>query len=200
MQKRWYQNPGPENDVVVSSRIRLARNLSAFPFITKIGKEDQKKILGLCKDAIEANGSPLKDCRFFDFEEMSPLEKRFLTEKHIISPQLEAADFPAGVFVSPDESVSIMVNEEDHLRIQLMAPGLQLSSLYKTASRIDDYLHSRLSFAFHEKLGYLTCCPTNLGTGLRASVMVHLPAVASHNTRAPVTDMILITGLAIRGV
>jgi protein arginine kinase len=142
----------------------------------------------------------LKKAAFIRMSELTPLEKRVLVEKHLISPQLAEESPNGAVLLSQDESISIMINEEDHIRIQCLFPGLQLEKAWEMASQIDDWLEKHFVFAFDDQCGYLTSCPTNLGTGIRASVMVHLPALAMTQQLPRLLPVITQVGLAVRGI
>lgn len=173
----WLRGTGAESDVVVSTRIRLARNLADVPFTTRATPAQKGEIEGRVREAIaHAEHSPKLD--YLSVAGLPPLDRLFLVERQLISRELaNALDGPRGVAFDPRESVSVMVNEEDHLRIQVMRSGLALDEAWETIDKVDDALEARLSYAFHERFGYLTACPTNVGTGLRASVMLHLPAL-----------------------
>jgi len=172
----WLRGEGPMHDVVISSRIRLARNLAEMPFLTKC-HEDQQRILEQ-KLRREILAAGIADNMFYvDLETASELDRQLLVERHLISRQQAEASHPRGVAISTDETIALMVNEEDHIRIQVLRSGLQLGEAIKQISDIDDKLEEKLNFAFHSRYGYLTACPTNVGTGLRVSVMLHLPAL-----------------------
>lgn len=196
---KWYQTEAPENGIVLSSRIRLARNVVDFPFHSKISPEQREKLNTLVKDALEKMNLGENKLNFYKMSELSQSKRYALVEQHIISK--EFADAPeAGVLaLSEDESISIMVNEEDHIRLQIMANGLNLEKSYELCNQIDDVLDESLNYAFDENLGYLTSCPTNLGTGLRASVMMHLPALEKSGLISRLTATINKLGLTIRG-
>jgi len=172
----WLRGTGPMHDVVISTRIRLARNLADMPFLARCSKRQQhdlelrlrKKILD-CGIAAEA--------LYVDIANAEETDRRLLVERHLISRQQADADHPRGVAISGDETIAIMVNEEDHLRIQVLRSGLELTEAFEQINRVDDLLEDRLNYAFHPRYGYLTACPTNVGTGLRISVMLHLPAL-----------------------
>jgi len=172
----WLKCRGPMSDVVISSRIRLARNLAGFPFLTRANANQRKAIQRLITDALQKTQSGSK-LLFIDVENADELDRQVLVERHLISRQHADADGSRGVAVSPYETVSMMINEEDHLRIQVYRSGFQLDEAWDEISRIDDALSGELTFAFHKKFGYLTACPTNVGTGIRVSVMLHLPAL-----------------------
>ncbi len=200
---KWMEGKGPYASIVISSRVRLARNLVDYPFPHLQNKETGKKVAFLVRDAVRDPQFRQKvgGVDFVFLNELSPLDRMVLVEKHLISPQHAADEGPErGLALSDDEAVSIMVNEEDHLRIQVLHPALQLEEAWELASSVDDALESRLEYAFDERYGYLTCCPTNVGTGLRASVMVHLPAVAMTNQANRLFTALSKLGFVVRGL
>ncbi len=172
----WLRGGGPMNDIVISSRIRLARNVAGFPFLSRCARQDRQVLESRLRDTILAAGISPKTL-YVDLQQASDIERQLLVERHLISKPHAAAEGARGVAVSEDETVSIMVNEEDHLRLQVLRSGLQLEEVWEQINRIDDTLESKLDFAFHPRFGYLTACPTNVGTGIRVSVMLHLPAL-----------------------
>nr|WP_232423593.1 MULTISPECIES: protein arginine kinase [Bacillus] len=190
---------GPESDIVLSSRVRLARNLQDFTFSTLLQNEEANELIEL----IEEKFTTLKEEKKLELIKMSaiqPLEKRMLVEKHLISPHL-AQESPLGAcFLSDDEKVSIMINEEDHIRIQCLLSGLQLTEALQLADDIDNEIEERVDYAFDEKKGYLTSCPTNVGTGLRASVMMHLPGLVLSQRMNRIIPAINQLGLVVRGI
>lgn len=195
----WMRKDGPSDDIVLSSRIRLARNLKefVFPILTR---NDGEKVLNKMKHVQTGPNEKLGSLELLQMEEMEDIQKQVLVEKHLISPHL-AGDAPFGaVMLSDDESVSIMVNEEDHIRIQCLAAGLRLEHVLELANAIDDWLEETMEFAFDEKHGYLTSCPTNVGTGMRASVMMHLPALVMTKQFNHVVSAINQLGLVVRGI
>jgi protein arginine kinase len=197
----WMSAEGPDSDIVLSSRIRLARNFENYKFPTLFTHEEAKKII-LTMEEILSRSSFKKfgQMELLKIGEMQPLQKRVLVEKHLISPHL-AEDSPYGaVLVTENEEVSIMINEEDHIRIQCLFPGLQLSEALDTANEIDDWLENHIQYAFDEKYGYLTSCPTNVGTGLRASVMMHLPGLILTQQINRIIPAINQLGLVVRGI
>ncbi|NSL52621.1 protein arginine kinase [Calidifontibacillus erzurumensis] len=197
----WMMMEGPDHDIVLSSRIRLARNLKDIVFPTLASGEDLQKVLQLINDSIQNQrfGS-IGSFEMIKMNDLEVIEKRVLVEKHLISPHLAEVSERGAVVLSENEEVSIMVNEEDHIRIQCLTPGLQLSQALQIANAIDDWLEERIDFAFDEKRGYLTSCPTNVGTGLRASVMVHLPALILTNQMNRIIPAINQLGLVVRGI
>lgn len=193
---------GPSADIVLSSRVRLARNIEGIPFPHLMNDEQTARVMGLAEEgAKELNRYGfLGRVELFQLSEVSPLERQVLVEKHLISPQQAREVKGKAVAISEDETVSIMVNEEDHLRIQCLFSGLQLAQAWELANRVDDALEGKINFAFSERRGYLTACPTNAGTGIRASVMMHLPALVMTNQAPRVFHTINQLGLAIRGL
>lgn len=196
----WLNNDGPDNDIVLSSRIRLARNLKSMPFPDRLDEKGSAKVIGMVKDAIERNSVLTKDFDLTILKDLSPLGAKVLMEDHLISPALMERYKNSAAFIRKDHQVSIMVNEEDHIRIQVLLPGLQLEESWDLASKIDDVLEESLDYAFDENMGYLTACPTNTGTGMRASVMVHLPALVITKQFNRVSQALNQLGLAVRGI
>jgi protein arginine kinase len=172
----WLQAAGPKSDVVISSRIRLARNVAGYPFLSKVTNEQRGQLAALIRSHVgsEAIGGTWS---YLDIDEVGELDRQVLVERHLVSRQLTEATGTRGVSIAADESASVMVNEEDHLRIQVLRGGLQLDSIWEEINRIDDRIEDRLDYAFHPRYGYLTACPTNVGTGIRVSVMLHLPGL-----------------------
>lgn len=172
----WLAGEGPEHDVVISSRVRLARNIAGYPFLSKTSDEQRHELLARCRDRIlEANLSP--EMLWIDLADSTKLDRQLLFERHVISKQHSRGDLARGVALTSDEQLAIMVNEEDHIRLQSLRSGLALGQCYDMANRADDTLESSIDFAYSSQLGYLTACPTNVGTGIRVSVMLHLPAL-----------------------
>ena len=200
-EKKWYQLTGKDSDVVISTRVRLARNLSGYPFPCAMNEEQRRKVSALVRDAVENGGSAIGS-RFtcIDLTDTSQAQRVSLVERHLISP--EFAGKPAGrtLMLLDDESVSLMVCEEDHLRLQVLEAGMALEKACDMADKLDTLLSERLNFAFSEQLGYLTACPSNLGTGMRASVMVHLPAMERTGALRSLSASIAKLGLTIRGM
>jgi protein arginine kinase len=164
------------SEIVISSRIRLARNLSGSPFLSRCTAHQRRALETRCRDAILAAGLS-NQVLYVDLQDSPEIDRQVLVERHLISKQHAAADGARGVAIGENETISIMVNEEDHLRIQVLRSGLQLEEAWEQINDIDNKLESRLDFAFHPRFGYLTACPTNVGTGIRVSVMLHLPAL-----------------------
>ncbi|MFA9556444.1 protein arginine kinase [Evansella sp. AB-rgal1] len=197
----WMNNEGPDSDIVLSSRVRLARNISDAPFPITASKEKLEEIISLVNTTFaKKNHEKFGELELLKMEDMKQNEKRVLVEKHLISPNLSDESKAGAVLLSEDESLSIMINEEDHFRIQVLLSGFQLSEGLKCANEIDDWMEDKVDFAFEEKRGYLTSCPTNVGTGLRASVMMHLPALVITRQMNRILPAINQLGLVVRGI
>lgn len=197
---KWYEKAGSCGDVVVSTRVRLARNLKQYPFPARASASQREAVERQVKDALLSGNSILsKEFRFIPLENTTQEEAVSLVERHIVSPEFIADRRGKAVLISADESISIMVNEEDHLRIQVLREGFSLKEAAETADRIDTLLSENLDFAFDPELGYLTQCPTNLGTGLRASVMLHLPGLTESGAMSRIASNLSKLGLTIRG-
>lgn len=197
---KWYEKSGPEGDVIISTRIRLARNLRSYPFPVKLSMQQREKVEQEIKDAVfESNSTFAQQFRFMDMKQVDKTEAVSLVERHLVSPEFISQSMGRALLLAQDESISIMINEEDHLRIQVMQEGLNLEQVYDIADKFDTLLNEKLHFAFDENLGYLTQCPTNLGTGMRASLMLHLPALQESGTMSRVANNLSKLGLAIRG-
>ncbi|MBA4186828.1 MAG: protein arginine kinase [Planctomycetaceae bacterium] len=196
----WLRGTGPESDVVVSTRIRLARNLADYPFTGRATPAQKTEIVSKVKDAIARVELPFK-LDYHDVPSMSVLDRQFLVERQLISRELAAVlEGPRGVAFDVKESASIMVNEEDHLRLQVLRSGFALDDAWADIDKLDDALESRLAYAFHAQFGYLTACPTNVGTGLRGSVMLHLPALGLTKQIDKVFRALQKINLAVRGL
>lgn len=198
--KKWYQKAGSESDVVISTRVRLARNLAQVPFPNRMTPDQKAEVERRVRDALlNSNSAIASDFTFMAMDDFSNEQAVSLVERHIVSPEFIANSKGRGILISKDESISIMVNEEDHVRIQILHEGLALSETAEIADRIDTLLNESLRFAFDPELGYLTQCPTNLGTGMRASVMLHLPALTESGAMARIASNLSKLGLVIRG-
>jgi protein arginine kinase len=192
----WYLEEGPESDVVASTRIRFARNIKNIKFIGMASSEDYKKVI----DIFEKNPISPK-FKLYRLRDMDMITKMSLVEKHLISPDIiKDEDKETAVILSEDESISIMLNEEDHLRIQVISAGLELEKTLLMANKIDEEISKIVEYAYDDNYGYLTACPTNVGTGLRCSVMLHLPALTMSNYINKVLEAINKVGVNIRGV
>ncbi len=197
---KWYEKAGNCGDIVCSTRVRLARNLSQFPFPDTAGAEQKAEVEKRVRDALlSGRAANSGQFRYIAINKLSEEEAVSLVERHVVSPEFISDRQGKAVLVSEDESVSIMVNEEDHLRIQVMREGLSLKEAAETADRLDTLLGESLDFAFDTEFGYLTQCPTNLGTGMRASVMLHLPALTESGSMARISSNLSKLGLVLRG-
>ncbi|MDP6380068.1 MAG: ATP--guanido phosphotransferase, partial [Phycisphaerae bacterium] len=195
----WLQGTGPENDVVISTRIRLARNLAGMPFLIKMDDGHQAETEETLTDAIAKADLP-HTLTYFSMPDIGPLDRSLMVERHLISPELARQQGHCGVALARDETISIMVNEEDHVRIQVIRAGLSLEAAFEEATRVDDRLEEHLDYAFSARYGYLTACPTNVGTALRASVMLHLPALVLTRQIDKVFQAVTKMRLAVRGL
>lgn len=190
---------GPDSDVVISTRIRLARNLADLPFPSSASDDELKQVLSRLQQASEHLPEAKRYC-FLEMERLSPLEQQVLIEKHLVSPEHIRQLKERALVLRDDEVVSIMINEEDHERLQVLLPGLNLEKAWNLANRVDDSLEQHLEYAFDDKLGFLTSCPTNLGSGLRASVMLHLPALVLLKQASQVFGTLSQFGVVVRGL
>jgi len=195
---KWYLKSGKDFDIVFSVRVRIARNLSQFPFPNKMNDEQKYDVIQKVSDCI-FNSEFADEYTFVDVNRLKEYELFSLAHRHLISPQFAQNPEGRALILKKDESVSIMINEEDHIRIQSICTGLELQSSYVEAQKIESLLSEQLEFEFDEKLGYLTECPSNLGTGIRASAMVHLPALEGIGALENIFNSVSKMGLAIRG-
>ena len=185
--------------IVLMTRVRLARNLAGNPFPGWAREAQREKILQTCRDAI--SGAPqMKKSLNIGVTDLSDLEKQILVERHLISRELSGSKHGSGVVISKDQAFSVMINEEDHLRIQVLRAGFQLKKTWNAINDLDTALEDSLDFAFSPTLGYLTACPTNLGTGMRASAMMHLPALVISNQMEKVVRAVNQLGMVVRGL
>ncbi|MFU8794408.1 MAG: protein arginine kinase [Dethiobacteria bacterium] len=196
---RWMDGSGPETDMVLSSRVRVARNLKGHSFSCLASNEQTAEVLGKVRSTID-DIVELKNFTFWMMEDLTELEKQALVEKHLVSPLLARESKHGALLLREDEAVSLMINEEDHLRLQVILPGLQLEEAWREADYYDSLLEKELEYAFDENYGYLTACPTNVGTGLRVSVMLHLPALIMTRQINRLLGALSQVGLAIRGL
>jgi protein arginine kinase len=193
----WLRGTGPESDIVMCSRIRLARNLADFPFTNRASRGEKAEIESTFKAIIDNEAFELS---YLDVNGMTPLERQFLVERQLISRELATAEGPRGVAIGPRENISTMVNEEDHLRIQVMLSGFSLHDIWERINKLDDQLEGQIAYAFSSQLGYLTACPTNVGTGIRVGVMLHLPALVQTKQIDKVFRALQKINLAVRGL
>ena len=195
----WLRGEGPHHQVVVSSRVRLARNLRERPFPGWAKKAERTQILEQIKPQVEELPE-MQDSFSELLQDLSALEKQVLVERHLISREHAAKGIGSAVVMNRKQTLSIMINEEDHLRMQSIRSGLQLKSAFKLVDKVDSTLEARLDIAYDEKLGYLTACPTNVGTGMRASAMLHLPGLVLSDLINQVIQAVNKIGLAVRGL
>ena len=195
----WLGSTGPESDIVISSRIRLARNLANYPFLARANpRECGQSERDIRESMLQAELGT--EVSYFNLPSLNLLDRQFLVERHLISREHAFGKGPRGVGLGPNETLSIMVNEEDHLRIQGLRSGFQLRATWEQVNEVDNQLEKELDFAFSPQFGYLTVCPTNVGTGMRASVMVHLPALVMTRQIDKVFHAVAKINLAVRGL
>lgn len=194
---RWLNADGPESDVVVSTRIRLARNIVGYPFMLRSNDDLKQQVVASLTETVQGLG---RKFNFIDVAALDDLDAQLLVERQLISRELAQSSGPRGVFVEADEHCSLMVNEEDHVRMQLLRSGFALGDCWQEISQLDDDIEKQTRFAFDEQLGYLTACPTNVGTGIRVSVMLHLPALRITREIQKVHQAAQKINLAVRGL
>lgn len=204
----WLRGSGPESDIVISSRVRLARNLSDFPFVARSTEGDRRQIeqvLHARIDALQAAGRfpeavQPTEMHYVDVGVLEDVDRQFLVERQLISREHAESEGARAVVIDGRERFSVMINEEDHLRIQVMKSGLDLQSAWDQINAIDDLLEEQITYAYNDRLGYLTACPTNVGTGVRVSVMLHLPALVITRQIDKVFRSLQKINLAVRGL
>jgi len=195
----WFSGIGPSADIVISSRIRLARNLAGHKFLSRCSTDEKSEILRKLKNTLMS--LDVGDKIFYiSVDKASVLDKHFLVERHLISQHHAFSKGPRGAVIAQKEFFTAMINEEDHLRIQVLKAGLQLQQCMEQINRIDDMIEQQLDYAFSPRYGYLTACPTNLGTGIRVSVMLHLPALKMTSQIEKFLNAAKDMGLAVRGL
>ena len=195
----WWMEDVEDADIVISSRVRLARNLEKFTFPHRAKSSELKEVEQKVLDAL-AKANSFRAQTMFEIDLLSELERSFLVERHLVSTYLAETKAHGAVVIGKREKVSVMINEEDHLRIQVFGPGFDLTSVFKAASLLDDEISSLLDLAYSPDWGYLTSCPTNVGTGMRASVMMHLPCLVQSRQSQNIFDSMAKLGLTIRGL
>lgn len=196
----WKNTHGQDNDIVMSSRIRLARNIKNRIMPTLMNQDQAKEIKDLVYDHIKKSNSSIShQFENYDMDRISLLERQVLVEKHLISPDLANSNIGSAI-IKQDEEISIMINEEDHIRIQCILPGFQLNQVWEMANRMDDLIEEGIPISYDEQWGYLTACPTNIGTGMRASVMLHLPCTVLAGQINSLIQAITKVGLTMRGL
>jgi protein arginine kinase len=194
----WLRGQGPEADIVISSRVRLARNLAGHRFLNRCTYEERKEINVLVREKIES-AHLSDDLVYYELENANPIDRDYLVERHLISKEHAESEGPRGVAVCMNEVISIMVNEEDHLRMQALQSGLKLDDAWHVVNGVDNTLSERLDYAFSPSYGFLTACPTNVGTAVRVSVMMHLPALEWTKQLRKVFKAVAKMNLAVRG-
>ena len=195
----WYQSEQTDHNQILSSRVRLARNVKKYPFQKKLTAKDAAAMVLEAKLAVTRVGSN----RLFhqlDILGLSETEQKVFLEKHLVSPEFLRGSLPKGLLVSDDQNISVMINEEDHIRIQSVCPGDRLSGAFETANQIDDLIEETIEFAFNSEYGYLTACPSNVGTGLRASYMIHLPCLDISGQLKNIVPHMTKFGIVLRGI
>jgi protein arginine kinase len=195
----WLRGSGPMSEVVISSRIRLARNVAQYPFLSRCSRSQRSTLEHKIRDTI-LNSAVSPQTLYVDLEQAPQMDRDLLVERHLISKPHAAAEGARGVAVGENETTSIMINEEDHLRIQVLRSGLQLEEAWEQINKIDDALEAKLDYSFHPRFGYMTACPTNVGTGIRVSVMLHLPALKLTSEIEKVFRAAKDMRLAVRGL
>lgn len=194
----WYLQNGKESDVVISSRVRLSRNIKGIPFINRASKEELKEVYEKMKEIAPLLGYNLK---FLKLDDMDSITKQSLVEKHLISPDFAKTKMPyTAIIINDEENICIMVNEEDHIKLQVFTSGLDIDNLLNLAIEIDEKIESLVQYSYHEKYGFLTACPTNVGTGLKISTLVHIPALQMTGNLNKMLNIINNLGMNVRGI
>ena len=194
----WYLQNGKESDVVVSSRVRLSRNLNGFNFLNRCSKEKQEEILGKIKEIVPSLGYGLKFVKLDDLDEVTKLS---LVEKHLISPEFAVKNKNVkAIIINDEENISIMLNEDDHIKMQVFSAGQELENIMNLVVELDEKLGEMVEYAYNKNFGYLTASPVDIGTGMKASVIVHLPALTLTGNLSKVLRIVNNFGLSIKGV
>jgi protein arginine kinase len=195
----WMRGTGPQSDIVISSRIRLARNVAEFPFIIRCNDIDRANIESSVSRRLR-EASALAGCDYLNVARLSAIDRQYLVERQLISRELAENSGARSVLIDRDENFSVMINEEDHLRIQVMRSGLNFEETWNQINALDNAIDEKVCYAFHPRYGYLTACPTNVGTGMRVSVMLHLPALVMTKQIEKVFRSLQKINLAVRGL
>ena len=196
---KWLEDPAVDLDVVISTRVRVARNIEKYKFPSLMTKEESDELTNEILNAIKDSDDEA-NYKFNIIRNLNPRERLVFIEEHLISPGLIQNLDKSSFLIRDDQRATIMINEEDHIRIQTLFPGLKLNEAWELCSEIDDNLERKIDYAYDEKLGFLTSCPTNVGTGLRASVMVHLPCLAMTGHINTIIEALRKVGLTVRGL
>ena len=191
----WYHTAGQSADTVISTRVRLARNIDGYPFASRMDANTASEIIDRVTVPLESSGF-----RKINFSDLSPLAATSYVERHYVSPEFATKETPHALFLMEQPGIAVMVCEEDHLRIQSILPGLALEEAYRHAQSTEKRLDEDFDFAYSDRLGYLTHCPSNLGTGMRASVMMFLPALTKGGYMSALANQLSKLGLTIRGL
>ncbi len=198
---KWLEGDGSDKDVVVSSRVRLARNIHNVKFPHMLNKREAEDINKQIASAIISNDDVIsREFKYYRLEDMNSVDKQLFVEKHLISPNLLKNNDKGAFLLRDDEKVTIMINEEDHIRLQALLPGFNLEIGWNICDEIDDVIEKKVKYAFDEEFGYLTSCPTNVGTGIRVSVMMHLPCLVLTQKINRILQAVTQIGLAVRGL
>ena len=195
----WLRGSGPESDIVMISRIRLARNVADFPFIRRCSDIDRANLESTIRENMKRNPR-LAELDFVNVALLEQIDRQFLVERQLISRELSDAEGARSVAIEKEERLSVMINEEDHLRIQVMHSGFDLQNAWERINELDDMIESQIRYAYHQQYGYLTACPTNVGTGMRVSVLVHLPALVITQQIDKVFRSLQRINLVVRGL
>ncbi len=193
----WLKGQGPDADIVISSRVRLARNAAQYPFVNRADEGTRSEIEQLLRERLDNAG---RDFHYIPVDGLDSVDQQFLVERQLISRELADSEGSRGVAITSEENVSVMLNEEDHLRMQILRSGFSLEECWDDANDLDDALEGQVTYAFNDRLGYLTACPTNVGTGIRVSVMLHLPGLRVIKEIQKVFQALQKLSLAVRGL
>ncbi len=197
--QKWYESNEVDNDIVLSSRIRLARNVDKYSFPIKMTAASAEEMIRDISGSVLTGESEGSSFEMIDLAQMQELDKNIMVEQHLVSPDLAKSSLPSALLIKTDENISVMLSEEDHIRIQAFAPGDKIDDAFNLANETDDCIESKVNYAFDKDLGYLTSCPTNLGTGLRASFMLHLPYLEINKQIPQISQAVGKFGMTIRG-
>lgn len=195
----WLRGSGPESDIVMSSRIRLARNVADFPFIRRCSDIDRANLESTIRESMKRHPR-LAELDYVNVALLEQIDRQFLVERQLISRELSDAEGARSVAIEKEERLSVMINEEDHLRIQVMYSGFDLQNAWERINELDDMIEGQIRYAYHQQYGYLTACPTNVGTGMRVSVLVHLPALVITQQIDKVFRSLQRINLVVRGL
>lgn len=197
----WINETGPARDVVITSRIRIARNIAAIPFPSIMQPQHAARVAEKVKASLHNKEAEAGSTfTFMSIGDVPVVERQILVEKHLASQDLMENHEVSALILDSKEKVAVMINEEDHIRMQCILPGFQLNQAWEKLNHVDDLVEANIEYAFHEQLGYLTCCPTNVGTGMRSSVMMHLPALTVNKQMNAILHTIAKIGLTARGI